>query len=100
MEAPAIPATLYPAKAERLIAMAPGVYCATAASPEKRPCKGVNLKTNEAFEGDYDIGKPKSAYIFKTIVDPFIGKCALIKVNSGGRKTDDLMHNPDKDMRS
>ncbi|MCI8895326.1 MAG: elongation factor G [Lachnospiraceae bacterium] len=67
-------------------------------SPEKRPCKGVNLKTNEAFEGDYDIGKPKSAYIFKTIVDPFIGKYSLIKVNSGVLKTDDLMHNPEKDM--
>ena len=31
MEAPTIPATLYPAKAERLIAIAPGVDCATAA---------------------------------------------------------------------
>lgn len=67
-------------------------------SPEKRPCKGVNLKTNEAFNGDYDISKPKSAYIFKTIVDPFIGKYSLIKVNSGVIKPDDLMHNPEKDM--
>lgn len=67
-------------------------------SPEKRPCKGVNLKTNEAFDGDYDIAKPKSAYIFKTIVDPFIGKYSLIKVNSGVIKPDDVMHNPEKDM--
>ena len=48
-------------------------------SPEKRPCKGVNMKTNEAFDGDYDIAKPKSAYIFKTIADPFIGKYSLIQ---------------------
>ncbi len=67
-------------------------------SPEKRPCKGVNLKTNEAFDGDYDIAKPKSAYIFKTIVDPFIGKYSLIKANSGVIKPDDVMHNPEKDM--
>lgn len=67
-------------------------------SPEKRPCNGVNLKTNAVFEGNYDISKPKSAYIFKTIVDPFIGKYSLIKVNSGVIKTDDVLHNPEKDM--
>ena len=67
-------------------------------SPEKRPCIGVNLKTNEVFEGNYDISKPKSVYIFKTIVDPFIGKYSLIKVNSGVVKTDDVLYNQDKDM--
>lgn len=67
-------------------------------SPEKRSCKGVNMKTNEVFDGDYDIGKPKSAYIFKTIVDPFIGKYSLIKVNSGVLKTDDVLYNSEKDM--
>ena len=67
-------------------------------SPEKRPCTGINLKTNEVFEGNYDISKPKSAYSFKTIVDPFIGKYSLIKVNSGVIKTDDVLYNQDKDM--
>jgi len=69
-------------------------------SPEKRPCKGVNMKTNEVFEGDYDIAKPKSAYIFKTIADPFIGKYSLIKVNSGVLKTDDVLYNADKDLET
>lgn len=67
-------------------------------SPEKRSCKGVNMKTNEVFEGDYDIAKPKSAYIFKTIADPFIGKYSLVKVNSGVLKTDDVLYNSEKDM--
>ncbi|MFP3154997.1 elongation factor G [Lachnospiraceae bacterium ZAX-1] len=67
-------------------------------SPEKLPCNGINLKTNEVFEGNFDISKPKSAYIFKTIVDPFIGKYSLIKVNSGVIKPDDTLHNPEKDM--
>lgn len=67
-------------------------------SPEKRPCKGINMKTNEVFDGDYDIAKPKSAYIFKTIVDPFIGKYSFIKVNSGVIKTDDVLYNSEKDM--
>ena len=66
-------------------------------SPEHRFCKGVNMKTNEAFDGDYDIAKSKSAYVFKTIVDPFIGKYSLIKVNSGVLKTDDVLYNEDKD---
>lgn len=67
-------------------------------SPEKRLCKGVNMKTNEVFDGDYDIGKSKSAYIFKTIVDPFIGKYSFVKVNSGVLKTDDILYNSEKDM--
>ena len=52
-------------------------------SPEKRSCTGINAKTNEVYSADYDFAKPKSAYVWKTIVDPFIGKYSLIKVNSG-----------------
>ena len=46
---------------------------------------------------DYDFAKPKSAYVFKTIVDPFIGKYSLIKINSGVLKTDDVLYNHHKD---
>jgi elongation factor G len=67
-------------------------------SPDKRQIAGVNLKTNEVFQADYDFSKPKSAYIFKTIVDPFIGKYSLIKVNSGVLKTDDVMYNHERDV--
>lgn len=62
-------------------------------SPEKRSCTGINAKSNEVYQADYDFAKPKSAYIFKTIVDPFIGKYSLIKVNSGVIKTDDVLFN-------
>lgn len=67
-------------------------------SPEKRKCAGIHAKTNEVYEADYDFAKPKSAYVFKTIVDPFIGKYSLIKVNSGVLKTDDVIYNVDKDV--
>jgi elongation factor G len=67
-------------------------------SPENRKVAGINLKTNEIFNADYDFSKAKSAYIWKTIVDPFIGKYSLIKVNSGVLKTDDLLYNVDKDI--
>ena len=62
-------------------------------SPDKRSCTGINAKSNEVYSADYDFAKPKSAYIFKTIADPFIGKYSLIKVNSGVLKPDDLLYN-------
>ena len=66
-------------------------------SPDKRECAGINTTTNEVFQADYDFAKPKSAYIFKTIADPYIGKYSLIKVNSGVLKTDDVLYNYHRD---
>ncbi len=67
-------------------------------SPENREVAGINIKTNEIYHADYDFSKAKSAYIWKTIVDPFIGKYSLIKVNSGVLKADDMIYNVDKDI--
>lgn len=67
-------------------------------SPENRKLAGFNMKTNEVFEANYDFSKPKSAYVFKTIVDPFIGKYSLIKVCSGVFKSDDVIYNKDRDI--
>ena len=67
-------------------------------SPENREVAGINMKTNEIYHADYDFSKAKSAYVWKTIVDPFIGKYSLIKVNSGVLKTDDVIYNVDKDV--
>ncbi len=67
-------------------------------SPQKRTCTGINMRTKELFEANYDFYKAKSAYIFKTIVDPFIGKYSFIKVCSGVIKTGDLVYNQDKDQ--
>lgn len=67
-------------------------------SPENKEIAGFNMKTNEVFQANYDFSKPKSAYVFKTIVDPFIGKYSLIKVCSGVFKSDDVIYNKDKDI--
>ncbi len=67
-------------------------------SPENREVAGINMKTNEIYHADYDFSKAKSAYVWKTIVDPFIGKYSLIKVNSGVLKADDMIYNVDKDI--
>ena len=67
-------------------------------SPENREVAGINMKTSDIYHCDYDWSKAKTAYIWKTIVDPFIGKYSLIKVNSGVLKTDDVLYNVDKDI--
>ena len=67
-------------------------------SPENKQIAGFNMKTNEVFVANYDFSKVKSAYVFKTIVDPFIGKYSLIKVCSGVFKSDDVIYNKDKDI--
>ena len=66
-------------------------------SPDKKACNGINMKTNEIFEANYDFSKSKSAYVFKTIVDPFIGKYSLIKVSSGVIKSDDTLYNQERE---
>ena len=66
--------------------------------PAERSVAGVDVKSGEAFNADHDASKAKSAYIWKTIVDPFIGKYSLIKVNSGVIKTDDMIYNEAKSI--
>ena len=66
-------------------------------SPDKKACNGINRKTNEIFEANYDFSKSKSAYVFNTIVDPFIGKYSLIKVSSGVIKSDDTLYNQERE---
>lgn len=67
-------------------------------SPENKQIAGIAMKTQEIYEANYDFSKYKSAYIFKTIVDPFIGKYSFIKVCSGVIKQEDTIYNLDKDI--
>ncbi len=69
-------------------------------SPEYRECAGINRKTNEIFVANYDFAMPKSAYVFKTMVDPFIGKYSFVKVCSGVLKGDDLLYNAESDAEA
>ena len=58
---------------------------------------GLDKNSGEAFDADYDFQKSKSAYVFKTIVDPFLGKYSLIKVCSGVIKSTDTLYNVNQD---
>ncbi|MGL4566954.1 MAG: GTP-binding protein, partial [Fusobacteriaceae bacterium] len=50
---------------------------------------GYSLNTDKKIERKVDINEPFSAIIFKTIVDSYMGKISLFKVNSGRIKKDD-----------
>ncbi len=52
-------------------------------SPEGTVNEGVNPKTGESLERRCDPAEPFSAFVFKTIADPFVGKLSLIRVMSG-----------------
>ncbi len=65
--------------------------------PTKLKRTGLDKNSNGTFDADYDFSKSKSASVFKTIIDPFIGKYSLIKVCSGVIKNTDVLYNVDGD---
>ena len=71
--------------------------CGYFPSPDQKTCAGMNTKTNEIYQANYDFTKAKSAYVFKTIVDPFLGKYSLVKVCSGVINGDDTLYNTGKE---
>ena len=71
--------------------------CGYFPSPNLRERAGIVKSTSEIFEADYDFTMPKSAQVFKTIVDPFIGKYSLLKVCSGVIKSGDTLYNVERE---
>ncbi|HRU74110.1 MAG TPA: elongation factor G [Caldisericia bacterium] len=63
---------------------------------EKR--KGFDPKTNEIVVTDFDINKPFSGLVFKTIIDPFIGRINFIKVITGKITQDTKIYNVNKEQ--
>ena len=64
--------------------------------PSKRTMEGKDTKSGEAVTASFSDDGEKSAYVWKTIVDPFIGKYSLVKVCSGVLRGEDTLYNPDK----
>ena len=90
---------LIPGSGNNLQGIAPllDAIVAYAPAPSARKISGVNVKTDEPFDADYDESKPKSAFVFKSIVDPFMGKYSFIKVASGSIKSDDTLYDSERD---
>ena len=66
-------------------------------SPDKGECVGVDVSNGEHFTAKYNDEVSLSARVFKTIVDPFIGKYSLMKVCTGTLKSDSTLYNVNKD---
>ncbi|WP_302325840.1 elongation factor G [Enterocloster lavalensis] len=66
-------------------------------SPDHFECIGVDVSTGERFTAKYNDDVNLSARVFKTIVDPFIGKYSLMKICTGTLKGDTVVYNVNKD---
>ncbi len=66
-------------------------------SPDHFECIGVDISTGERFVAKYNDDVSLSMRVFKTIVDPFIGKYSLVKVCTGTLKPDMASYNVNKE---
>ena len=66
-------------------------------SPEHCSCAGVDVASGEHFIAKYNPEANLTAKVWKTIVDPFIGKYSLVKVVTGVMKPDSTFYNVSKD---
>ena len=57
----------------------------------------IGYKNGEEVERKVDVNEPFSAIVFKTIVDPFVGKLSIFKVLSGKITKDQDIYNASKE---
>ncbi len=62
-------------------------------TPQQSSVFGKVIQSGEMISLNYDPDKHVSARVFKTLVDPFIGKYSFIKVVTGCVKTDTVLYN-------
>jgi elongation factor G len=66
---------------------------------ERGPVQGKNIKTGEPETREPKEEAPFSAFVFKTIADPFAGKLSLFRVYSGSVNADSFVYNSKKDLK-
>jgi elongation factor G len=66
---------------------------------EITPIKGTNPKDDSEAERKPEEGNPFSAYVFKSIADPFTGKLTMFRVYSGTLKADSTVLNTSSDAK-
>lgn len=60
--------------------------------------EAINPKTDEPVEINCDETEPLSAFVFKTIADPYVGRLSIFKVTSGILKRDAMVRNVNKNI--
>src|SRR2546428_902803 len=66
---------------------------------ERGPFRGENPRDHSAAERRGTIEEPYSAFVFKTIADPYSGKVSLFRVYSGALKSDSTVYNATRDVQ-
>lgn len=64
---------------------------------EVKAPEGVNPKTNEKVTREVSTNAPLSAFVFKTIADPYVGKLSMFRVLSGTITSDSTVYNSNQD---
>ncbi len=82
------------AQGARMVLQAVDIYFP---SPDRYECIGVDVSTGERFVAKYNNDVSLSMRVFKTMVDPFIGKYSFVKVCTGTLKPDSVTYNVNKD---
>jgi len=66
-------------------------------SPADKPTKIIDAKSGEEIERPFTESGPASAFVWKTIADPFAGRITMFRVMSGVIKTDSTVYNKTRD---
>jgi len=66
---------------------------------ETHPWHGIHPETHEGCERKGSVQEPFSAYVFKTIIDPFVGRLSYCRVLSGAVHADATVLNASKHVR-
>jgi len=69
------------------------------APAEEADSVGVNPASGEELRRKHDPSAPFSAYVFKTIIDPFAGKLSILRVLSGKLSSDMTAYVPKRQIR-
>lgn len=60
---------------------------------ERGPAKGTKPGSDQEIERVQSVDEPLSAFVFKTISDPYVGRLSVFKVMSGRLAPDSSVHN-------
>jgi elongation factor G len=66
---------------------------------ERGPYTGAKPKSEEVIERQGTVDEPYSAFVFKTIADPYAGKISLFRVYSGVVSSDSTVYNVGRDVQ-
>jgi elongation factor G len=60
---------------------------------DSAPVKAIDIENDKQISVSIDENSPFSAFVFKTIADPFVGKLSIFKVVTGKAKADSIVYN-------